>query len=276
MKTDVDLLKRFEAVLRSQKLSSMTVRAYMSAVRKFTQSIEELNVEEILKWAETTAEGRKPSTVNLYYCAIRRFLEEVSPEILLDLRNKLKVKGRSSTIPKALSEREFLKLWNKAVKIFDEDYRQLLIVGLAGYAGLRVSEIRSLKVGHINLREDHILVNGKGRKMRIVPIPSKLKPYIFKIVPKLKEEESLLKNLSGKPITSHGISYLLKNLAKKTGIKHISPHVLRHTAATNLLKKGVNLKIVQEFLGHSSLATTERYLRVTINDMKENLRKAGY
>lgn len=271
-----DLLERFEIILRTQKLSQLTVTAYLSVARKLLEDIDKVDEDSVLSWARKIADGHKPATVNLYYSAIRRFLEEVSPHVLFGLKDKLKIKGRSFSIPKALSEQELSKLWKAAVRAFDKDYRLVFIVGLGGFAGLRVSELISLKSSNINLREDYILINGKGRKMRIVPIPSKLKPYIFKVTSSMKQDDYLLKNSTGKPLSIHGVAYLLKELAKKTNINNISPHVLRHTAATILLKKGVNLRIVQEFLGHSSLATTERYLRVTIKDMKESLKKAGY
>ncbi|WP_041083792.1 tyrosine-type recombinase/integrase [Thermotoga profunda] len=271
-----DLFERFETILRTQKLSSLTVTAYLSVIKKLLQDIDVIDEESILSWARKVADGHKPATVNLYYSAIRRFLEETHPHLLLKLKDKLRIKGRSFSIPKALSEQEFSKLWKVATRMFDKDYRLVLIVGLGGFAGLRVSELISLKVSHINLKEDYILINGKGRKMRVVPVPSKLKSYIFRIISCLSEDDYLLKNNTGKPLSIHGVAYLLKQLAKKAHIKNISPHTLRHTAATVLLKKGVNLRIVQEFLGHASLATTERYLRVTINDMKESLKKAGY
>lgn len=271
-----NLLKRFETVLRTQKLGPLTITAYLSVVRKLLEDINAIDEESILSWARKVADGHKPATVNLYYSAIRRFLEEISPGLLLELKDKLRIKGRSFSIPKALSEQELSKLWKAATKAFEKDYRLVLIVGLGGFAGLRVSELLSLKVSHINLKEDYILINGKGQKMRVVPIPSKLKPYILRITPFLREDDYLLKNNTGKPLSIHGVAYLLKKLARGVGIKSISPHILRHTAATTLLKKGVNLRIVQEFLGHASLATTERYLRVTISDMKESLKKAGY
>lgn len=271
-----DLLEQFETILRTQKLSQLTIKAYLSVARKLLEDVNEIDEKSVLSWARKIADSHKPATVNLYYSAIRRFLEETSPHVLLELKDKLKIKGRSSGIPKALSEQELSKLWKAAVKAFDKDQRLVLIVGLGGFAGLRVSELISLKMFNINLREDYILINGKGRKMRIVPIPSKLKPYIFKLESTLKEQDYLLKNRAGEPLSIHGIEYLLKELAKKVHINNISPHILRHTAATILLKRGVNLRIVQEFLGHASLATTQRYLKVTINDMKESLKKAGY
>lgn len=271
-----DLLERFETILRTQKLSQLTVTSYLSVARKLLEDIDKVDEDSVLSWARKVADGHKPATVNLYYSAIRRFLEEVSPHVLLGLKDKLKIKGRSFSIPKALSEQELSKLWKAAVRIFDKDYRLVFIVGLGGFAGLRVSELISLRSSNINLKEDYILISGKGRKMRVVPIPSKLKPYVFKIISSMKENDYLLKNNAGKPLSVHGVAYLLKNLARKARINNISPHVLRHTAATILLKKGVNLRIVQEFLGHVSLATTERYLRVTIKDMKESLKKAGY
>lgn len=273
MKVNTDVFVRFETLLHSQKLSPLTITAYLSAVKRFLQDIDTIDYQSVLNWAGKIADHYKPSTVNLYYSAVRRFLEETSPQTLLKLKNKLKIRGMSSSIPKVLSEQELAKLWNRALKIYQHDCRPLLIVGLAGYAGLRVSEITSLRASHIHLKENHILVNGKGKKMRIVPIPSKLRPYISQVIQSSTDDGYLLKNHSGGQLSIHGVSYLLKKLAKDAGVRCVSPHMLRHTAATTLLKKGVNLKIVQEFLGHTSLATTERYLRVTVTDLKESLKK---
>jgi len=272
-----DLLRRFETVLRAQKLSKLTIDAYVSVVEKFLTNVQTLDPESIMNWAQTIADYHKPSTVNLYYSAMRRFLEEISPQTLLILKDKLRVKGRSNIVPRALSEQQIMKLWHLATRYFERDHRLVLIVGLAGYAGLRVSELISLKVCNIRLDEDCITVNGKGRKTRVVPLPSKLKPYIAQIISQKHESDFLIENKkNGQRLSVHGIAYLLKKLASKAGIRQISPHVLRHTAATILLRKGVNLRIVQEFLGHASLATTERYLKVTVKDMKESLWKVGY
>ena len=276
-KASNELLFDFKRLLSFQKMSENTEKTYFSVIRGFLSSSDTIDADSVLKWASRVSQFQKISTVSLYYSAMRRFLLFSSPEVLAEVKDRLKVKGHYKPIPKALSERQLNRLWRGAVKAFDNDPRLVLIVGLCGYAGLRVSELKNLRVRDISIAENAIRVSGKGRKMRVIPIPRNVKPFLAEIVAKSENENNfIVTNKWGRQLTSQGITLLLRKLATKLGIGNISPHMLRHTAATRLLYRGVNIRILQEFLGHSSLATTQRYLKVTAQDVKDSLRKVKY
>lgn len=276
-KTSNELLLDFKRLLSFQKMSENTERTYFSVIRGFLNSSDTIDADSVLKWASRVSQFQKISTVSLYYSAMRRFLSFSNPEVLAEVKDRLKVKGHYKPIPRALSEEQLSRLWRRAVKAFDEDPRFVLIVGLCGYAGLRVSELRNLRLRDISIAENAIRVNGKGQKMRVIPIPRNVKPFLAEVVAKSENENNfIVTNKRGGQLTGQGITLLLHKLATKVGVDNISPHMLRHTAATRLLYRGVNIRIIQEFLGHSSLATTQRYLKVTAQDIKESLRKAKY
>lgn len=137
--------------------------------------------------------------------------------------------------------------------------------------GLRVSELTSLKISDLYFDEGFIKITGKGNKQRLVPIGKTTEKFITmyrnevrihqEIDPKAKD--TLFLNRNGKPLSRAMIFTIVKDLAKKTGIrKAISPHTFRHSFATHLLENGADLRAIQEMLGHESITTTEIYTHV--------------
>jgi len=147
----------------------------------------------------------------------------------------------------------------------------------------RKAELRNLTVADVNLEEELLRVNkGKGSKERIVPLSSiacqYLENYIKAIRPELlkgRETDKLFLSIrDGVPIGEHGIKGIINHYVRRLNLKkHLTCHLWRHSCATHLLKNNANLRHVQEMLGHKSLATTERYLRLSIADLKEAHRK---
>jgi site-specific recombinase XerC len=135
----------------------------------------------------------------------------------------------------------------------------------------------------VNLDEELLRVNkGKGGKDRVVPLSGiacqYLENYIKAVRPELAKgrpsEKLFISIRDGLPIGRHGVARLLAKYTRKLWLKkHVTCHLWRHSCATHLLKNNANLRHVQQILGHKSLATTERYLRLTITDLKEAHRK---
>jgi len=144
--------------------------------------------------------------------------------------------------------------------------------------GLRVSELVNLKLQDIDLNEDIVRTIGKGNKERIIPIgefaSESLKEYINKYrnsMLKKYNNEYLFLNNHGKPISRQGFFKIIKGIAKEKGInKPLSPHTLRHSFASHLLKYGADLRTIQELLGHSDLSTTQIYTNVSNKFIEEN------
>ncbi|MDD2711102.1 MAG: tyrosine-type recombinase/integrase [Verrucomicrobiae bacterium] len=155
-------------------------------------------------------------------------------------------------------------------------YRDRTILEVFYATGIRNRELINLKVGDVNLEEELLRVNkGKGGKDRLVPLSGVacrfLQTYLRGIRPDLMREpnDRLFLSYRGKPLTPTNLGQLVGRYARLAGVnKHMTCHVWRHSCATHLLKNQANLRHVQEILGHRSLATTERYLRLTITDLK--------
>ncbi|HOA62171.1 MAG: tyrosine-type recombinase/integrase [Verrucomicrobia bacterium] len=144
--------------------------------------------------------------------------------------------------------------------------------------GIRRTELRNLIIADVNLEEELLRVNsGKGGHDRVVPLSRVackfLETYIKGVRPQLvagKTTDKLFVSIRGNPIDVHTVGDVARKYAKLANMKkHVTPHVWRHTCATHLVKNDANLRHVQDILGHRSLNTTERYLRLAITDLKE-------
>lgn len=162
-------------------------------------------------------------------------------------------------------------------------YRDRTLLEVLYATGIRKAELRSLTVEAVNLEEELLRVNkGKGGKDRVVPLSAiacqYLENYLKAIRPELlkgRDTDRLFISVrDGMPLGVNGIKRLLDKYTQRLRLKkHVTCHLWRHSCATHLLKNNANLRHVQEMLGHKSLATTERYLRLTITDLKEAHRK---
>jgi integrase/recombinase XerC len=159
---------------------------------------------------------------------------------------------------------------------------EFLILQILYQTGIRKSELIGLKEVEINSFSKQIKVLGKGNKERIIPINNQLLVYVQqyiaekrKLLGKAAEQEVLLVTVTGKPISPRYVySVVNKYLNQVTTIQKKSPHVLRHTFATQLMNNGADLNAVKELLGHSSLAATQVYTHNNIEKLKEVYKKA--
>lgn len=156
--------------------------------------------------------------------------------------------------------------------------RNQCIVEVLYGCGIRVSELIDLKISNINFKENYIKVEGKGSKIRFVPIADYtaklIRSYIKEIRSKgkinKKYEDVVFLNSRGTSMSRVIVFIIIKELADKAGIsKTISPHTFRHSFATHLLQNGVDLRYIQEMLGHSSIATTEVYTHLKTEELRD-------
>lgn len=181
-------------------------------------------------------------------------------------------------LPKDLFMEQMKSLMNITEKQYELGKRNQCIVYLLFQTGMRVSELCNLKLYDVDLEDGSIRVIGKGNKERIVFFKDNaaelLNEYLEIIRPKLLDKDNptdyfFLSN-NGKQMSSRTIQYLLQARADAAPIPFkVSPHMLRHTFATNLLNHDADLKTVQELLGHESLSTTQIYTHVSKKRLKE-------
>lgn len=179
-------------------------------------------------------------------------------------------------LPKFLTEQEVENLLEQPKEKNTRGLRDKAMLELLYAAGLRVSELVSLKLKNVFLEQSYVLCQGKGGKERIVPFghsaQEALREYLQKARPKLlkREDPSLFLSSWGGAFTRQGFWKMLKRYGGQAGLeKKISPHVLRHSFATHLLEGGADLRSVQLMLGHSQITTTQIYTHVS----RKHLRK---
>lgn len=211
--------------------------------------------------------------------------------------------GRVEQLPRALSAREMRKLLSQAKKSHssartdvDEEktlisgsrrassseyraLRNLALLDLLFATGLRVGEAASLDVQDYFMRESVFRIKGKGGRDRLAVVVDGesvrvQQKYLEARAQIETRSPALFLNSSGTRLTTQGMANVITQLREKAGIeRHVTPHMLRHTVATLLLRNGVDIRIVQEFLGHASIATTQRYTHITKEHLIGVLRK---
>ena len=172
------------------------------------------------------------------------------------------------------------KLWNRLPDVLTIDEVQSMLSMASGgrdkailyllySTGIRVSELVALDVTDISPQS--IRVIGKGRKERIVPIAEMAFKMVSAYIKEMKRKGALFVSKSGKRIDRHAVWRLIRMYAKKAGIeKTISPHTFRHSYATHLLTNGADLRVIQEFLGHADISTTEQYTHLSQNELRRS------
>lgn len=182
-------------------------------------------------------------------------------------------------LPEVLTLEEVDRLAGSFDLSLPEGRRNKAIIEVMYSCGLRVSELVGLKISDIYRDEEFIVVRGKGDKQRIVPISqSALKEISLymhdrKLLPiKKGDEDTLFLNRRGGRLSRVMIFYIVKKQCEACGIeKKISPHTLRHTFATHLLEGGANLRAIQQMLGHESITTTEIYVHLDKEFLRQEI-----
>jgi integrase/recombinase XerD len=211
--------------------------------------------------------------------------------------------GKVEQLPRALSAREMRKLLLQArrgysftqaalndevatqfnsLKASSPAYRSLrnmALVDLLFATGMRVGEVASLNVQDFLPRESVFRVKGKGGRDRLAIVVDEETVRVQRAYLEAREQietksPALFLNSSGRRLTTQGIANVIAQLTDGAGIeRHVTPHMLRHTVATLLLRNGADIRVVQEFLGHASIATTQRYTHVTKDHLAGVLRR---
>lgn len=186
-----------------------------------------------------------------------------------------------NALPRVLSEREVGLMLDTKSPLTPQDYRDLAMIELMYASGLRVAELVSLDLGDIDFDMREVRVLGKGNKERVVPMGSAaikaLQAYLlvrhnFEPAP---HEKALFLNHLGTRISTRSVQMKVKAAARDANLEgKVTPHKLRHAFATQLLNNGVNLRMVQEMLGHANLATTQIYTHLDLKRLQDVYSKA--
>ncbi len=289
-----NLLNSFKVRLKFvRNFSDNTVKSYERDIRQFfgymAESCPDFDVkgiteEEILLYLHYLLKEKnaKKVSVNRKISSLRHFFQFLLKEKIVELNPLADISLRKAEqkVPLFLNFDEIYALLqpDEAEKNLEKKYRDNAIIELLYAAGLRVSELISLDVEDVNFEESYIKILGKGGKERIVIInqfsANKIKKYIGLRKPPVKEKVKrkyvipLFTNLKGKRLSVRAVQMIIKELSFKKGInKKVTPHIIRHSFATHLLNSGMDIRMIQELLGHASLSTTQKYTHMGIGEL---------
>ena len=268
------LIDSFRDFLIYEKgLSENTVSAYLSDINKVSGQEEYFDIEKFLPGIYLKSSINKKysgSTKKRIQSSINQFLkylidENYIPNIEI---NNISIMTEKK-LPNVLSPHEIDIL----IDFYDHDMfissRNKTIIDFMYSTGCRVSELINVEESDIDIEESFVRLQGKGSKQRIVPLGSKvlinLESYLqLRNKDRKNKNNKLFISKSNKNLDRTAVFRIIKSTGVKAGInKELYPHILRHSAATHMLEGGCDLRTVQEFLGHSSVSTTQIYTKVT-------------
>ena len=218
-------------------------------------------------------------SVYLEIAALRAFYRFAENEKLLpsNIAENLSLPRRWKRLPKALSSLEIEKLLTPETPETPQSLCDQAILELAYASGLRLAELRGVRLEQLHLEAGFINVMGKGNKERVLPLGKKavaaLDRYISVGRPKLvtpRSPANVFLTKRGTPFAAVTLWLRIKQRVSRAGIsRNVTPHMLRHSFATHLLENGADLRIIQELLGHATIATTEVYTHVAGNRLRD-------
>ena len=277
------ILEYLDYINYVKKYSNETIKSYADNLNKYNLY---LNNKNILSVNNSTIEKYITSNNNLSHKTIAHYITVLNSfyKYLLDSNyittnpvETIKHPKINQHLPVFLNEEEIKNLLNINL-ITPYDYRNKAMLELLFSTGIRISELINLKIQDVDLINNVIKVLGKGSKERIIPIDdiatkhltNYINNYRYPLLKKNTNIDYLFINNLGNKISRVGFFKFIKKEAVRANIKKdISPHTIRHTFATILLKNGADLRVIQELLGHSDIKTTQIYTHL----IKEQLKK---
>lgn len=287
-------IRDYQLYLKIERgLSQNTIESYTRDLKKLTFFLEENEINSspiaidndvVQQFIYEVAKKVNPRSQARIISGLRSFFdylvfEDYRKTNPTDLIEAPKI-GRK--LPDTLSEEEINKLIAAVDLSHSQGERNRTIIETMYSCGLRVSELITLKISDLFFDEGFIKVTGKGNKERFIPIHFTAQKYISIYINNIRShlkptkgfEDTLFLNRRGKGLTRQMIFTILKDLSVKINLnKKISPHTLRHSFATHLLKNGADLRAIQQMLGHESITTTEVYVHLDTSYLQEVVEK---
>jgi integrase/recombinase XerD len=274
---------------RARGASPHTIRAYGHALRLFVLflakrtkrpvprlRLDDIRVEAVLEFLDHLESSRRnsPATRNCRLAAVHGFVEHVvrndvtragQYQRILDIRPK---RARSRVVEYLDAElvRAILEQPDRSTHAGIRDYALLLLLF---NTGARVAEALALSIDDVRVGSPrHVRVRGKGKKERICPLWPETTSALRAMVKRLRSHDGpLFRNARGTGLTRDGVAYILERHTRSAAAtapelkrRHVTPHVLRHSCAVALLQAGVDPTVIRDYLGHASVATTNRYI----------------
>lgn len=267
MKKDIQALKKeyLEYLEINKNRSYLTIKNYTTWIDVFIRetnirSLKNVNLKVTEEFARTMKnKGISYRTINYYLIAMRCFIGHyrergykiINPKLI----ELIQVPQTKITLP---TKKEIEMLFSAELPIREKTMLEFLFS-----TGLRIKEFQSLKIEDIDFENNKISVIGKGKKIRLVFFSETTAKFLKKFIQEKKHGKLF-------ELSTRSIQKIMKKIAKIAGItSDITPHMIRHMFATNMLQRGANIHSVQKILGHTSVATTEKYLHVSDSHLQE-------
>lgn len=310
--TDMAMLLKdfFETYLPKERgVSNHTIRSYSAtfqslyaffkdnkgirANKLFVKDLSRRSINDYLNWLEME-KGNKVPTRNSRLASVKAFCHYAQYKDFKNLarwQDILSIKSKKADMPymSFLTQEGMKTLLSEVPTDTIQGRRHLAILAFLYDTGARANELISFSAHNLNLTKPyHVILSGKGRKKRIVPIHEKLvlilKAYMKDANIELNNisKQPLFVNAHGRKLTSAGLTHIIMMYADKVREnfpalmpERLSPHSFRHSKATHLLQAGINIIYVRDFLGHSSVKTTETYVRMDSEQKRKALEAAA-
>ncbi len=286
-------IEAFMAYLKHEKNASPhTIASYRRDLLQLAQYLEERksNLDEvdniILRGFLATRydKGEKKSTIGRKLAAIRSFFQFCMRKHWM-LHNPAKVVStpkQDKPVPSFLTEEEMKTFLDLPQTNRTLDLRDRAVMELLYATGIRVSELVGINLEDVNFSEWLIRIRGKGKKERLVPFgrvaEESLRSYlrVRNLINKGKVEiKPVFLNYRGRKLSARSVERIVDKYIRRSAVRRkISPHSLRHSFASHLLSRGADLRVIQELLGHESLATTQKYTHIDLKHLLEVYRKS--
>lgn len=289
---DSRLIQEYHSYLRLEKsLAKNSVEAYEQDLARLIAYCEEHQLDivklnltdlqdfvynEFRQTSNTRTQARVLSGIRSFYKFLlyHNYIDSDPSELL-------ESPSADKHLPEVLTVEEIDRMIATIDLSKSEGQRNRAIVEMLYGSGLRVSELVTLKLSKIYLKEHYMLIEGKGSKQRLVPISDEAEKQFnlwleCRCLLDVKPEyvDYAFVNRYGRGLTRVMIFTIIKKLASDAGItKNISPHTLRHSFATHLLQNGADIRIIQQLLGHEDITTTEIYTHIDVHNLREAIIK---
>lgn len=273
----------------SKGLSPLTIKAYGIDLKQFNQFMHHkdcLSKDCIIEYIDEVHKQYKPKSAKRKIACIKAFYRYMEMENIINDNpfHKIRIKYKEPLVlPKTIPLNNVEKIikyayysYHSAKSIYQKEItlRNTIIIELLFSTGMRVSELSHLKVSNIDFESNMIYIFGKGSKERIMCIADKNITILLKEYLDVRSRKSIYVfiNKFGNNYSEQSIRNMINNYAKAADVTlHITPHMFRHTFATALLDEDVDIRYIQQLLGHSSIVTTQIYTHISTNKIRHIL-----
>lgn len=269
-RSGIKYLWEFVNFLRGKRYSESTVRTYYNFVLKFlsfqTKPVAEITNRDVELFVEEVIAGRGYSISSHRQCiSALKLFAELHPQAIFDAE-KFETPKKSMYLPSVLSREEVIDLLRST-----RNLKHRAVLALIYSSGLRIGELLKLQLKDIDIDRRQILIRqAKGRKDRYAILAESYLPLLYNYMATYKPSKLFVEGKDGKAYSSSSVRSFLKYSCNRAGIyKPVSPHTLRHSFATHMLENGIDIRYIQELLGHSRPETTMIYTHVTEKSLKK-------